>query len=93
MHSQTSSPHRWIGMKIAEFFDPSVWTMERKMSAAAYASGAVTGIAAWTVNEIAAIGGLLLAGMTFLVNWYYRHKHYKLSEKGKKDAHDRTMDE
>ncbi|MEJ1409385.1 MAG: phage holin [Candidatus Sedimenticola sp. (ex Thyasira tokunagai)] len=33
-----------------------------------------------TINEIAAVGGLLLGFATFAVNWVYRHKHFKLAK-------------
>jgi len=44
-------------------------------------SGGAVAIAAFTVNEIVAISGLIVGVVTFAVNIYYRHKHYKLEEK------------
>lgn len=34
-----------------------------------------------TANEIAAFGGLAIAIIGFFVNWWYKHKHYKLAER------------
>ncbi len=38
------------------------------------------GVGLWglSVNEWVAIGGFACALITVLVNWYYRHLHYKL---------------
>jgi len=47
-------------------------------------SGGTVAIAAFTVNEIVTISGLVLGVLTFSVNFYYRHKHYKLAEKQSK---------
>lgn len=33
----------------------------------------------FTANEIAAIGGLMLGSLTFVVNIYFKHKHYQLA--------------
>jgi len=44
-------------------------------------SGSAVALAAFTVNEVVAISGLVLGVLTFTVNIYYRHKHYKLEEK------------
>lgn len=44
--------------------------------------GASTGFLGWLLdnNVLGLIGvGIALAG--FLVNWYYKHKHYKLAER------------
>jgi len=49
-----------------------------------YVASAFTVIAGLTINEWVAVCGLILAGLTFGVNWYYRHKHYKLAKEGKK---------
>lgn len=36
--------------------------------------GAATSVAGWlSVNEVVALGGLLIAVVGFAVNWYYRH--------------------
>lgn len=76
----TSSPlHRAgsVARTLARFFD-----VEHRTTAIAYVtSGTTFGVGALTANEIAAIGGLVLAFLTFCVNWYYRHKHFKLAEK------------
>lgn len=32
-----------------------------------------------TANEVAAIIAAVVAISTFLVNWYYRHRHFKLA--------------
>lgn len=53
---------------------------ERQASHVAYGASTVSIISGFTINEWGVIGGLLLATLTFLVNWYYRHKAYKLAE-------------
>lgn len=44
-----------------------------------------SGVAIWfgkfSVNEIAALCGVIIALGGFLVNWYYKHKQWKLYEK------------
>lgn len=65
--------------------------------------GAATSIAGWlTVNEIVALGGLLLALGGFIINWAYRHRADRreerllqaqlqhLQDRGVKDEHDPT---
>lgn len=42
------------------------------------ASGGSTLFGVFTTNEIAAIGGLILATGTFIINLVYRHKLYQL---------------
>jgi hypothetical protein len=57
--------------------------MDRHQSTAlAYASSLGTAAFGLTVNELVAIGGLLLALATFALNWRYKHLHYKLAAKG-----------
>lgn len=34
-----------------------------------------------TANEIAAFGGLLVAVIGLLINWYYKHQHFVLTQK------------
>jgi len=41
-------------------------------------SGGATAIGVLTVNEWAAICGVILATATFAVNWHYKRKHYHL---------------
>jgi len=58
----------------------SIERISHAVTTASYtASGGTVLIAGFTANDIAAIGGLLLASATFLINWYYRHKHYRLT--------------
>ena len=50
-------------------------------SAVSYSTSAVTTFfGTLTANELAALGGLTLGVLTFIVNWYYRHKHYQLAK-------------
>ena len=44
-------------------------------------SGGATVIGVLTVNEWAAICGVILATATFAVNWYYKRKHYQLAKR------------
>lgn len=39
-----------------------------------YGSGGVAVAGGFTANEIAAFGGLAVAFVGLMVNWYYRHK-------------------
>lgn len=51
------------------------------MSATTYAvSGGSSLFGVYTANEIAALGGLTLAALTFVVNAFYRHKMYQLEK-------------
>lgn len=71
--------------------------MEQRANAAGVAtytaSGVTAGVGAVTVNELVALGGLLIAFATFCINWYYRHKHYHLTKQEIADAKHRTLDE
>lgn len=53
---------------------------------ATYAASAFTVIAGLTINEWVAIGGLTLGLLTFAVNWYYKHKHFKLAREKKDEG-------
>jgi len=56
---------------------------------ASYASSAVTVLFGMNVNELVALGGLLLAFLTFLLNWWYKHQHLQLAAtKSRKDVAD-----
>lgn len=44
--------------------------------------GAGTGVLGWFMdNNVLGLVGVFIALAGFLVNWYYKHKHYKLAEK------------
>ena len=45
-----------------------------------YGGAAVSVIGGFSANEIAAYGGLLVAFLTFIVNWYYKYKADKRAE-------------
>jgi hypothetical protein len=54
--------------------------MQDKLSAVTYSA---SGLAVWggiTVTEWAAIIGTFVAVVSGGINWFYRHKHYKLAE-------------
>ncbi len=51
-------------------------------------SGSTALIGGLTANEVAAVGGLLLAFATFLVNWYYAHRRMLLEETARKALED-----
>jgi len=56
-------------------------TMEQRTTAVAYAASAASiSLGALSATELAAIGGLIVAVATFLVNWYYRHQRMDLDE-------------
>lgn len=46
-----------------------------------YVGGTLATIGGLTANEIAAFGGLALAVVGFLLNWWYKHQHLKLARK------------
>ena len=49
------------------------------MTNTSYATSAgVALVGGFSANEIAAIAGIFLAAATFVVNWVYRHKVFKL---------------
>jgi len=44
--------------------------------------GAGTGVLGWLIDSnVLGLVGVFIALAGFLVNWYYKHKHYKLAEK------------
>ncbi len=52
---------------------------EKTTTAASYiTSGTMTLVGGYTVNEWLAVTGIILGIATFIVNWVYKHKHYKL---------------
>jgi len=57
------------------------------ISSVSYAtSGGTFMFGALTVNEFAAIVGVILATVTAIINWVYKHKMYKLQlEKAKQE--------
>lgn len=55
-----------------------------------YASSLGTVAFSLSVNEVVALGGLVLALMTFLINWRYKHLHYRLA--AAKTAAKETLD-
>jgi len=44
------------------------------------ASGGTTVFGLLKVNELAAIVGIVLGVMTFMLNWFYQHKRYQLAK-------------
>lgn len=56
--------------------------MDKAATNASYiTSGGSTVFGLLTFNEWLALGGFALAVLTFLVNWWYRRKHYQLEER------------
>lgn len=54
--------------------------MNRDLSTnTAYGASAFATLAGYSVNEVVAIIGVVLAFGTFIVNWYYRHKMFQLA--------------
>ena len=57
-------------------------SMERTVSTASYAVSGSAGV--WgdlTLNDWLALGGFSLAVLTFLVNIWYRERHYRLERR------------
>lgn len=59
--------------------------MVDRNTAAAYASSFGISALSITVNEFVAVAGLVLAFATFVVNWRYRHLHYRLAARENKE--------
>lgn len=54
---------------------------DQKTSTASYAASSGTMlVCSLTTNDIVMFIGAFCALATFAVNWYYKHKHYKLAE-------------
>lgn len=54
--------------------------IQQLTSAASYtASGVSTAVGLLTINDIAAIIGIVLGTATFAINWIYKHKHFKIA--------------
>jgi len=59
------------------------------ISAVTYsASGSTFLFGAFSAHDVAVIGGLVIASLTFLVNWIYKHKIYKLQVAEMSRRHD-----
>lgn len=56
-------------------------------TASAYASSLGLTVFGLGVNELAALGGLLLAILTFVINWRYKALHYRLAAKALEAGH------
>lgn len=57
-------------------------TMEKHSSAISYImSGSWFSYGAITLNDIAMVVGILTGLGTFVVNWYYKRKEFKLRER------------
>lgn len=48
------------------------------------ASGGIAVFGVFNIGEIALIVGMLLSLATFIVNWVYREKHYRLGKASKR---------
>lgn len=58
-------------------------TMEKHSSFVAYfTSGSLFGTGAMTLNDVAMIVGIITGVGTFVVNWWYKRKEFKLRERG-----------
>ena len=52
--------------------------MGKHTSDSAYFGALVTFLSGLTLNDIAAIAGILFGLFTILINWYYKQKDYEL---------------
>lgn len=65
-------------MKASEHIEQVATTVADKVTI----TGASTGVVGWIMNNnVLGLIGVCIALAGFLVNWYYKHKHYKLAEK------------
>lgn len=53
--------------------------LDRNTTVTAYVSSLGLAGMSLNLNELVALGGLVLAAATFLINWRYRHLHYRLA--------------
>jgi hypothetical protein len=53
--------------------------LHKAASAATYGGSGAAVYFGMTANEIAAFGGLFIATMGLLINWWYKHQHLKLA--------------
>lgn len=53
---------------------------EKIATCTSYLAAAANIFVGLTINDISIAIGILLAIMTFLVNWYYKHRNMKLRE-------------
>lgn len=57
-------------------------TMEKHSSFVAYfTSGSLFGTGAMTLNDIAMVVGIVTGVGTFVVNWWYKRKEFRLRER------------
>ena len=55
--------------------------ISRVASQASYAASGGTFVLGFTFEHWMMLAGFILGLATFLLNWYYKHKHYKLAER------------
>jgi hypothetical protein len=60
--------------------------LDRNTTVSAYVSSLGLSALSLNLNELVALGGLALAAATFLINWRYKHLHYRLAAKTRKEA-------
>jgi hypothetical protein len=53
--------------------------LHKAASAATYGGSGAAVVFGMSANEFAAIGGLLIAVIGLLINWWYKHQHLKLA--------------
>lgn len=54
--------------------------VERATTATTYASSAGAFFFGMTANELAAIGGLAIAGLSMLIGWWYKHQRLEMDK-------------
>ena len=59
---------------------------EKITTVVSYAASGTLMVGGLAMNELVAIIGLTLAIATFVVNWFYKHKHLQLARESKKAA-------
>ena len=74
-------------MSKIESVDPAASAASAKALAATMAGAGTLSWGGWTSNDIAMAVGAVVAVLGLVVQWYYRHKEYKL----KKAEHDARM--
>ena len=52
-----------------------------RTSIASYTSSGALVVFGMSANDFAVLAGLVFAFLTFVINWYYKHKHLRLIER------------
>lgn len=64
-------------------------TMSDKITTTStYVASGTAVVCGYTINEVAAMAGVIIALMTFILNAWFKWQHLKLAERRTEDIHD-----